>query len=240
VRVYFKFLGLGELPALRVGDHRVLTVEDGKVRTARRYDSDKIVYAHEKDYSEPKPGWCWWQHPIDMGIEIEEWMRNPEIATLREGIRIPLMQDARLLRTKSVIVFVRSYYVTGEILPDIPMVPLGNTLYRPVPETMETSAVIFRAGLLGFSTFELLAHFTISGPSWEFETERFVDSVMAGSEIPEGVKRYGITPRGKILNPLPPVCEHCGTRHYGDICKQESPGSFANAIENFRKKGINF
>jgi len=220
MKVYFKFLGMGELPGLRVSDHRVLTIQDHKAATARRWDDDKIVYAHENRYIERRPGWTWWQHPIDMALEIEQWVDRPEVATLREGIRGPLMQDVRLLQTKSCIVYVRTYHVV---------------------DGLEAAAVEFVAGVLGFSTFDpSLLDFTIAGPSWEFETERFVDSVISGASIPEGVTRYGITPRGKILNPLPPVCQECGERHYSHVHKTESPGSFANALDDFRKRGVPF
>ena len=207
MRVYFKFLCGGELPVIHVGDRTVLTVEDGKARNARKWRDATKVYAHEKWYIE-KHDW-WHQHYLDIGEEIGQWCDDPKIATLREDIRIPLMRDARSMCMRTALIFIRAYHVMDGIH--------GN------------HAVTMAAGMLGFNDI-ILADPWIKGPSSEFETEAFIDSIIDGVEIQDGMKRYGITPRGRIINPLPPICE-CGHRHYGNI-HQENYAAWEDRVIN--------
>lgn len=204
MRVYFKLLRNGELPAMDVGNNLALTIEYGKVINARHYNATK-AYAVEKTYIERHN--IWNKIFIDISDDIGQWCNKPKIATLREAIRIPLMRDARSMMTRNVMIFIRSYYISEH--------QYGSHLIN------------FIAGMIGFNAvFPFICSF-VHGPSWEFETERFIDSIIiSGNSIPEGMTRYGITPRGRIINPLPPICEECGNRHSGND-HRESFGEWA-------------
>jgi hypothetical protein len=231
MKVYFRFLGIGEVPRVQVNDHEVLTVESGEVRDARERPTDRIVQPPVHWYEEKHD--IWFEHPFDLAIEIEEWVRDPEVATLREEIKVQVMRDARKLCTKSVLLLVQGYNVATAWGPP------RHGWITPNPVVVQ-----FGVAMVGFTGLNSMYYdwdMMTRGPSWEFASERFADLVQDGQSIPEGMTRYGITPRGKIINPLPPVCKDCGARHYGGAaCMADSPGSFAAAIERFSKKGVTF
>lgn len=187
MRVYFKFLNNGELPIIWSDDRTVLTVEDGQVH----YNESSMVCAIEKTYYERH---TWSKHYLDLAHEIEQWCDDPKISTLREEIRVPLMQDARSMRMRTTLIFIRCYYASK--------VSYHNYLIN------------FTAGILGFNGL-ILSDPHIKGPSVEFETESFIDSIIDGASISKSMTRYGITPRGRIINPLPPICDECGIYHHG-------------------------
>lgn len=202
MRIYFKGLGSGELPALTVDKHRAFTLENGKVRSARKYDNDQRVYAYEKWYVEHQtnPGvngqWAfscnYHDHPIDVIQQVDHW--DYTLENLRPGIREPLIADARLLNMSVVIALIRTYRCQW-----------GGVAH-------ENFHTVMAAGLIGLDV-DILSWYG-KGPYWPSVFERNLDALIEGETIPEGMTLYGITPRGKIINPLPPLCEKCEMRHY--------------------------
>ena len=199
MRIYFKGLGSGEIPALDVDKHRALTLENGKVRSARKYDNNRRVYAYEKWYTEPRcpDGYMgmavYQEHPIDVIQQVDHW--DYTLENLRPGIWEPLIADARLLNTSVVIVFVRTY--RAQFINEY-----------------DNFTTIMSAGLIGLDSDDwFILSWHSKGPFWPSVFERNIDVLISGNDWPEGMKRYGITPLGKIINPLSPLCKKCEMRN---------------------------
>ena len=114
MRIYFMQMGNGELPAMTIEPgYRVVTVENGKRRTARKYDGDRRVFAHERWLTERSLGmgiWC--DHPWDIQNQVARWQYEPTLDNLREEIRRQLVDHLRLLEMRVALVFVRGYGFT--------------------------------------------------------------------------------------------------------------------------------
>lgn len=206
MRIYVRDLSMGELPVHALPDYYdgpILTIgDDGQVMEPRwDVGSDnpndpyvrpgRKVCAHEHWFVEEHMPW--FEHEFDVSEEIARY--DASLKSIRPVIRRQLVDWVRPMCTKSVLVFVRGYQLM-------------------MREQSSYFFVAFAAGVLGVN-FEPNP-FWWKGPQWDSDFEMFVDNVRDGAEIPEGMKRYGITPRGKIINPLPPTCKTCEMRHYGD------------------------
>lgn len=181
MRIYIGSMAPGEIPRLCVQPHlRVLTIEEGEVRSARAAAEGTMCYAYERWFTEPHD--LGWDDAGDLIDHASQWNYLRPSLDFRPTIREELINELRLMGTRAAIVFVRCYGISG---------------------TDERTCTTLAAGVLGMDIDPQLEGPVFHGPFWDSLFERNLDLVLEGAEYPPGMKRYVITPLGRIINPWP-------------------------------------
>lgn len=183
---------MGEIAAIRFpAGEPAWTLRNGECFPAKREQEKQLVCASgENYYTETIKG----EHPEDVAQEVYQW--GTDLETLRPVIRDLLLADLRKLNSRVVCIFVRGYWSIGDT---------------------KTTLAEMVASVLGFGP-KMVNLMSMYGPFWPSLFEQNLDNFSAGGDWPPGLKRYGITPSGKIINPLPPVCDRHGMRHFNRNC----------------------
>jgi hypothetical protein len=140
-----------------------------------------MCYAYERWYVEKHD--IWFEHARELIDQISTWNLNPSL-DFRPVIREELVNELRLMGTRAAVVFVRLYSISGA--------DERGPLY-----------VTLAAGILGMGIDPELEGPVFRGPFWDSLFEQNLDLVMEGHEYPPGMRRYAITPLGRIINPWP-------------------------------------
>lgn len=187
MRIFVNLMTPGNLPRLYVmPGEEALTIENGKVRSAlpstRSDRGANIAYAYERWYVEKHT--IWFEHSREIVDQVHDWNHLGPNIDFRPAIREELINEIRLMGMPNVVVFVRHYGVAGASEKG----PFFVTL---------------AAGAIGVTCPIVPEGWWFRGPFWESDFERNVDLVLAGEDYPPGMKRYAITPLGRIINPWP-------------------------------------
>jgi hypothetical protein len=106
---------------------------------------------------------------------------DTDLETMWPAVRQQLVDFCRPMRTKSALVFLRRYTLD-----------LTNEILNPTVVSLTAGVIGLDANIAG----------VWRGPFWDSTLERYIDQTRDGATMPPELHRYGITPRGQIINPL--------------------------------------